>query len=105
MEGPLFKERGARRRGLFSVFALFSVIFLSLLAVSAFSNKQDPRKFAVTLEELDGIDLDNVDEAAAFLKSKVRASPGDEYLYASSPYSEFVYEPGHISDAYSRVAE
>lgn len=80
--------RGARCRGIFSFFALFSVVALCLLAVSVLDTiKQARSRFAATLEELqlEGIDLDEADEAAAdFLKSKVRASAGDEYLYASS---------------------
>lgn len=84
MESPVSKESGPRRRGTFSIFALFSVVALGLLAASVLNTKQAPRKFAATLEELDGAGFDNVEEAAGFLKSKVRASAGDEYLYDSS---------------------
>lgn len=82
MEQPVFKGRAAPRRGVFSIFALLSVVALGLLAISVLSTAQAPSKFAHTFEDVAGIDFDNADEATQFLASKVRASAGDEFLYA-----------------------
>lgn len=80
MAHPVYKKRAAPRRSLFSIFALFSVVALGLLAVSVLNGHQNPRSFAPTLEELDDVDFDNIEETKKFLTSKVRASTGDEYL-------------------------
>lgn len=81
MASPVFSERAARRRSIFSsIFALFSVVVLGLLALSVLHSGQGPKRFAPTLEELDDIDFDNHEEVKEFLASKVRASAGDQYL-------------------------
>lgn len=82
MESLASRERGARRNGIFSIFALFSVVALGLLAISVRNTKQVPARFVATSEELQGTDFDNVEEVADLLKSKVRATAGDQYLYA-----------------------
>lgn len=79
MAHTVFRERAAPRRAIINIFALFSVIILGLLTISVVTTKQGPR-FAPILEEVDGINFDNVQEATEFLKSKVRASAGDEFL-------------------------
>lgn len=77
MARPLLQERTrAPRRDWFSLFALFSVVILGLLAISVLSSNQAPAAF----EEVDGVDFDNVEEVKTFLTSKIRASAGDEYL-------------------------
>lgn len=75
------RDRASPRRNLASIFALFSVIVLGLLAISVLHTGQEARRFAPTLEELDDIDFDNHEEVKEFLASKVRASAaGDQYL-------------------------
>lgn len=76
-----FKERAPPRRGAFSLFALFSVIALGLLAISVLSSNQQPRVPGTTFEELGDVDLDDVEEVRKLLASKVRGSAtGDQYL-------------------------
>lgn len=80
MAHPVYGKRAAPHRGLLSIFALFSVVVLGLLAITAPNAHQNSRDFTPNLEQLDGIDFDNIEEAKNFLASKVRASTGDEYL-------------------------
>lgn len=80
MARPAFTERAAPRRSMFSIFALFSVLVLGILALSVLHSDQETRRFAPTLEELDDIDFDNHEEVKEFLAAKVRASAGDQYL-------------------------
>lgn len=80
MATSAFQQGAAPRRGVFPVFALLSVLVLTLLALSVLRSEQDPTRFAPTLEELDDIDFDNHAEVKDFLASKIRAAGGDQYL-------------------------
>lgn len=80
MAPTVLQARSVPGRTAFSVFALFSVIVLGLLALSVLDSNPNPRSFKPTLEELDDIDFDNHEEVKQFLASKVRAAAGDEYL-------------------------
>jgi hypothetical protein len=90
MAQPAFRARQGERRGVFSFFAIFSVLALVLLSISVLGSNQKPRRPAAIFEELDHVDLDDVHEVKKLLTSKVRASAaGDQYLYVHflCPYS------------------
>lgn len=81
MARPVFANRNGDRRGVFSFFAIFSVLALLLLSISVLSSNQKPRYPASNFEELGDVDLDDAQEVKKLLTSKVRASAvGDEYL-------------------------
>lgn len=81
MAQPVFMNHNGQRRGVFSIFAIFSVLALVLLSISVLSSNQKPRVPTANFEELGDVDLDDVQEVKKLLTSKVRASAvGDEYL-------------------------
>lgn len=80
MAYPVHRERAAPRRGAFGIFALLATIVVGFLTVSLLNARPAAREYAASLDELDDVDFDNAEEATAFLKSKVRASTGSEYL-------------------------
>lgn len=81
MAQPLFTDRNGQRRGVFSIFAIFSFLALILLSISVLSSNQKPRYPAANFEELGHVDLDDPQEVKKLLTSKVRASAvGDQYL-------------------------
>ncbi|KUI69634.1 Neutral ceramidase [Cytospora mali] len=81
MAQTLYKDPAAPRRGLTSLFALFSVIALGLLSISVLSSNQKPRTPATAFEEAGAVDFDDAEEVKKLLTSKVRVSAtGDQYL-------------------------
>lgn len=81
MAQPLFTHPNGQRRGVFSIFAIFSFLALLLLSISVLSSNQKPRYPAANFEELGDVDLDDAQEVKKLLTSKVRASAaGDQYL-------------------------
>lgn len=81
MAQTMFGNRHGQRRGVFSIFAIFSVLALVLLSISVLSSNQKPRIPAANFEELGDVDLDDPQEVKKLLTSKVRASAvGDQYL-------------------------